>query len=264
MEPDRCPLEKQMNKTCIVAALSILGLTTAEAADFPVKVPAPVAAAPFSWTGFYVGALAGAGVLHDSGWTPAAQTVSVDRDGIGALAGGQFGYNYQMGMLVLGIEGEGFWSSLSDGANFSQSGTGFAYATGKISNHWDADIAGRFGLAFDRALIFGKAGWVTGGFNWNYTQAFNSFGSPPAPLTTPYMETANATLNGLLIGVGLEYAFASHWSTKFEYDYLGFQNQDVLFTRSGSGSGTPPFNTYKQTVSTNKNIFKIGVNYLFN
>ena len=35
-----------------------------------------------------------------------------DRHGIGGLAGGQIGCNYQTGMLVLGIEGEGFWSGM--------------------------------------------------------------------------------------------------------------------------------------------------------
>ncbi len=62
-------------------------------------------------------------------------------------------------------------------------------------------------------------------------------------LRSGYTETANATLGGILIGVGLEYAFAPHWSTRFEYDYLGFQNQDVLFTRAGGNLTPSPSNT---------------------
>jgi outer membrane immunogenic protein len=249
-----------MNKTWLVSALSILMIASAQAADFSVKAPEPPAA-PFSWTGFYVGGQAGGGVLHDTGWVPAAQQFSADRDGIGAIAGGQIGYNYQLGMLVLGVEGDGFWSSLSDKANFYLSQSNTSYATAQITNHWDADIAGRFGVAFDRALVYGKAGWVLGGFNWNYSAPVTGIGGAPLPT---YTENANATLGGILIGVGLEYAFAPHWSTKFEYDYLGFQSQDVLFTRAGGGlpTSTPIF--YRQSVSANKNIFKFGVNYLFN
>jgi outer membrane immunogenic protein len=217
--------------------------------------------APFSWTGFYIGGQAGAGVLHDSGWIPFAQQAFADRDGIGALAGGQIGYNYQLGMQVLGVEGEGFWSNLSDKANYYGLQSNLNYATAQITNHWDADIAGRFGLAFDRALVFGKAGWVWGGFNWNYTQQLTGLGG--VPLGT-YSETANATLGGILFGVGLEYAFAPHWSTKFEYDYLGFQTQDVAFMRAAAGVPTPPLGFYRESVSANKNIFKFGVNYLFN
>jgi hypothetical protein len=36
----------------------------------------------------------------------------VTGNGVGGLAGGQIGCNYQIGMLVLGIEGEGFWSGM--------------------------------------------------------------------------------------------------------------------------------------------------------
>jgi opacity protein-like surface antigen len=37
----------------------------------------------------------------------------------------------------------------------------------------------------------------------------------------------SATLDGLLIGLGLEYAFFNNWTAKFEYDYLGFDSKNV-------------------------------------
>jgi hypothetical protein len=85
----------------------------------------------------------------------------VDRHGIGGLAGGQIGCNYQTGMLVLGIEGEGFWSGMKVTRD-AFAGTTLV-TTGSIRNKCDYDVAGRIGVAFDRALVYGKAGWYGAG-----------------------------------------------------------------------------------------------------
>jgi outer membrane immunogenic protein len=252
-------------KSSVMTGLALLaGLATANAADLPVKAPVP-AAAPFSWTGFYVGGQVGGGVIFDAGWVVHGINFN-DRHGIGALAGGQVGANYQVGMLVLGIEGEGFWSGMRNTINFyspiTASIPNSLYATAHVTNRWDSAISGRFGVAIDRALVYGKAGWVWGGFDWDYTQSLNQFSLTPFP--TVYTENARATLDGLLIGIGLEYAFDNHWTAKFEYDYLGFSTKDVTFTTAGFTSLPPPRNTYIQTVSADKHLFKVGLNYLFN
>src|ERR1019366_5011001 len=126
-----------------VAVSAILGIGAASAADLPMKAWPPVAPA-FSWSGLYVGVNAGAGVLLDQGY----QNVFIaDRHGVGGLAGGQIGFNYQMGMLVVGIEGEGSWS----GMKVTQDqffGNSF-FSTASIKNKWDYDVAGRFGIAVD-------------------------------------------------------------------------------------------------------------------
>lgn len=124
-------------------------------------------------------------------------------------------------------------------------------STASIKNKWDWDIAGRFGLAFDRALVYGKAGWVAGRFDWFGADALNTFNT-----------RGSATLDGLLIGLGLEYAFTNNWTVKFEYDYLGFPSKDVNFTEVEVATGISA--PLIQNVSTNKNIFKVGFNYLFN
>jgi outer membrane immunogenic protein len=227
---------------------TMLGIGAASAADLAAKAMPYAAPAPFSWTGFYIGGSAGAGVLFDQGF--ANNITEADRHGIGALAGGQIGYNYQMGMLVLGIEGEGFWSGMK--VTQDQFGGNNLFGTAIIKNKWDYDIAGRFGLAIDHALIYGKAGWAAGNFGWNRTVTFD-------PTFNQYGST---TLNGLLIGLGLEYAFTNNWTAKFEYDYIGFGAKDVVFTTVCSTCTPPSTNT--QNVSANKNIFKVGFNYLFN
>jgi outer membrane immunogenic protein len=236
------------NSNLIVSALvavgAILGVGAAFAADLSGK--ALSAAAPaFSWTGCYVGVHAGAGVLHDQGYQQGAD----DRHGAGGLAGGQISCNYQTGRLVIGIEGEGFWSGMK--ITRDQFGGNTLFSTSTIKNKWDYDVAARFGVALDRALVYGKAGWAFGGFGWNY-----------ATVSGSNSNQGSVTLDGLLIGLGLEYAFASNWAAKFEYDYLGFGAKNVSFT-SYCAACVPTTSTVTQNVSADKHIFKLGLNYRF-
>jgi outer membrane immunogenic protein len=232
-----------------LAVSAILSVGTASAADIPMKA-APRVAPAFSWTGCYLGVHGGGGVLLDKGFNNLA---AADKHGIGALAGGQIGCNYQTGMLVLGIEGEGFWSGMEVKSESFFTNDPRPFETSSIRNKYDYDVAGRFGLAFDRALVYGKAGWVASRFDW-YSRTLNFCGNCQ---TT----TGSATLDGLLIGIGLEYAFLNNWTAKFEYDYLGFGAKNVNFTTVFT-NGTS-FNQL-QNVSADKHIFKVGVNYLFN
>ena len=111
--------------------------------------------------------------------------------------------------------------------------------------------------AIDRALVYGKAGWVVGRFDW-YAADVNC-----GNFCT--ITQGSATLDGLLIGVGLEYAFTNNWTTKFEYDYLGFGSKNVAFktTCVPPAFCGPSGVTTTQNVSADKHIFKVGLNYKF-
>jgi outer membrane immunogenic protein len=243
------------------AALAVSAVVcggAASAADMAVKARPYAAPVPvFSWTGCYVGVHGGAGVLLDQGFQSSGGGLPEDKHGIGGLAGGQIGCNYQTGMLVLGIEGEGFWSGMKVTSDqFGGINGNVLTSSASIKNRWDYDVAGRFGVAFDRALVYGKAGWVAGRFDWN-----------SATLNCTFVCTAtqgSTTLDGLLIGLGLEYAFFNSWTAKFEYDYLGFGSKNVLFTTTCSGIFCfSPISTNTQNVSADKHIFKVGLNYKF-
>ena len=246
--------------SAVVAVSAIVCAGAACAADLAAR-PMPYAApAPaFSWTGCYVGVHGGAGVLLDQGFQSGSSStlLLLDKHGAGGLAGGQIGCNYQTGMLVLGIEGEGFWSGMKVTSDqFGGINGSTLLSSTSIKNRWDYDVAGRFGVAFDRALVYGKAGWVAGRFDWNSAQVNCTFVCTATQ--------GSATLDGLLIGLGLEYAFFNNWTAKFEYDYLGFGSKNVLFTTTCSGifCGSP-ISTNTQSVSADKHIFKVGLNYKF-
>ncbi len=71
----------------------------------PTKAPvAPVYAAPFNWTGFYIGAHVGAG------WSTEEWIANHNLNGF--LGGAQIGYNWQSGWVVFGVEADASWADI--------------------------------------------------------------------------------------------------------------------------------------------------------
>ena len=187
-----------MRKTAITLAGTTaiglcLGISAGSAADMalPMKA-APVV--PFTWTGCYVGVQAGIGAQTDG----FANITSGEFDtfgnnganGLGAIAGGQIGCNYQISQLVVGIEGDGVSSGIQNTSTFANSdGEGFHLRT---RNLWDADVALRVGAAFDRLLVYGKGGVAWGGFDFRETP-----NSDPAPAPTQLTGAARCLASSL-------------------------------------------------------------------
>jgi outer membrane immunogenic protein len=243
-----------MKKLLASASFIVLGSATVLAADLPVrytKAPPPIMAPVFSWTGCYVGVHAGAGVMHDT-WT--------DENGTGGLAGGQLGCNYQDGNWVFGAEGEGYWSGIK--STFARSDSEGFRDIDTTKNKYDFSIAARAGIAFDRTLVYGKAGWVWGRFD--FFERDTSFCCSLTP-GVPFLETRTGsdTLNGLLLGVGIEHAITNNWTVKLEYNFLRYGSKEISFTNCDNDS-TPACSNFTNTVHADKQIFKIGANYLFN
>lgn len=196
---------------------------------------------PFCWTGFYVGANLGGAWIGGDFVDASGNTFSLGNSGF--VGGGQLGYNYQIGNVVLGAE----W--MFDGTSLnSPSGAGFGSTVRATANtNWLTTFAARFGWAADRWLVYGKAGagWV------------GSDVTIANPATGTSLTTSNDN-GGLLAGVGVEWIFAPNWTLKLEYDYLSLSNFSVT---------TPGVNVAADSFSgSNRNLqtLTVGVNYLFN
>jgi len=249
-----------MKKILLALSAMALGTTVAGAADLPPQTytKAPVAPAPvFSWTGFYIGANIGGAWAHNN-WTDTVLLTNFNNGNNGAfIAGGQIGGNYQIGSFVIGGEADVDWVS-------SHTGTGVVIPNGSTvaltdNSRWVSTVAARFGYAFEQFLFYGKAGggWVgSNGFNVTNLTTGNTFG---CTTLTGFTSCSN-TAGGWLVGAGAEWAFAPHWSLKFEYDYLGLGN------RTFTVPATAPFLVGDTFTSNNRNfqMFKVGVNYLWN
>jgi outer membrane immunogenic protein len=166
------------------------------------------------------------------------------------IGGGQIGGNYQFGNFVLGVEGDFDWAANNNNGNgIIVPNVGTVQVTS--NNRWISALAARFGVAFDRWLVYGKAGggWV---------------GNDGFTVTNVTTGTSITGLNsnsdsGWLLGGGVEWAFAPNWTTKVEYDYLGLNGR--TFTVPAT-SAFLPGDTFT-TGNRNVQMVKFGINYKF-
>ena len=132
-------MTKRWMRGAAAAALIVATAVTAQAADLPTwkEAPAPVfVPPPFTWTGFYVGLNAGGiwnsgsrsatlydpGITFLSGYFPGG----IGNNNSGFIGGGQAGYNWQTGALVLGVETD--FDGLSLGKTYNYASAPFAGA----------------------------------------------------------------------------------------------------------------------------------------
>ena len=234
-----------------LAASAILPLLTgvpAKAADMPVKTPSYRAPPPiaYSWTGIYFGGHLGAGWTTQE-WRAIDFVLGTLRFGSGTasgfLGGAQIGVNYQVDAMVFGIEADFSWADLSGETCF----TFLALVQCNSKADRFGTVAGRLGIAVDRALVYFKGGaaWVHDTHDLTIFQA--NFGQS---------STVSNNKWGWTAGAGVEYALTRNWSAKLEYDFMDFGTTRLSFDF--------PFNTIvttdiKQRIQT----VKFGWNYKF-
>ncbi|MDC7789605.1 outer membrane beta-barrel protein [Rhodoplanes sp. TEM] len=244
-------MKAKLLSSALVSSAALLALSgAASAADLaykarPMAPPVPA----FSWTGCYIGAHVGGASMNSSFADFEGGGYFGNNDnGVGAVAGGQLGCNYQMGMFVLGLEGEGYWSGVKQ--TFDYGYIGGLYST-ETKNKYNFDVAARIGVAFDRVLAYGKIGWVWGQFDFTSTYSSGGF-------TSSY--SGDTMLNGLLLGLGVEYALTNNWTVKAEYNYLNFGSDSMDLTYCSPGGC---LSGYTFSGSADMHVGKIGINYKF-
>jgi outer membrane immunogenic protein len=243
------------------------------AADLPVKaLPVPVPVGP--WTGFYIGANAGAAWLNSTTFTttPGGTLVSAPFDGslgwgeslsasthTAFTGGGQAGYNVQINNWVVGVETDLQYL----GARASAANTFVAVSTlnNSFSNNtqWFGTLRLRAGTTVVSPTLLL---YVTGGFAYGQEKLTGSITTTLGGETFPFGAT-NA-IAGYAVGGGGEWAIAPHWSIKAEYLFvqLGGSSQQVATTTLGPAALT----TDAMTLAVNRENFSIargGVNYKF-
>jgi opacity protein-like surface antigen len=208
------------------AALFLASVGIVHAADMVLKAPHDAPAAPYNWSGLYIGANIG------GAWTRDHLNIfgNAVSGGVTEFIGGvQAGYNVQAGHLLFGVEGD------FDGATFSHPALPIP-TPGSLRHKWIGTAAGRIGLVADRWLVYGKLG---GG--WVHNEV---------TINVPLSWSESHTNSGWLFGAGIEYGFKSHWTVKIEYNYL---------TQPDWTSATFP------TISLHRDVqmVKAGINYKF-
>ena len=244
-----------MRKYLSAFIIAIALPATALAADLPARpAPAPMmpVAVTYNWTGFYIGGNIGGAWRGNNGWTDSNFALAWNNDNSGAfIAGGQLGVNYQVNNFVFGVEWDFDWAANSDRGGIGTVVPGIGPVTITANDRWVSTLAARFGVAFDRMLIYAK-----GGGGWVGNSGVTISNAVGGAVTVG----GSNSNTGWLVGGGIEWAFAPNWSTKLEYDYLG------LSSRTFTVAGGAPFLAGDVFTTGNRNIsmVKLGVNYLFN
>jgi outer membrane immunogenic protein len=185
-----------------LAAMAI-ATTAAQADGMPPRSYA--GAAPFSWTGFYIGA-SGGYAWGESTWTDLGGLgANVKFDDLkGGIGGGQLGYNLQTGPWVLGVEG-----TITSGID--QTGIVLGTTLG-TDVRWMATAVGRVGYAWGRTMGYVKGGYATANIEITGNNGIATFSS-------------REQHNGWTIGGGWEYAFTKNLSLGVEYNYYDFGSE---------------------------------------
>ena len=216
------------------AALALLASSfSAQAADIPrpvYKGSAPVVAY-YNWTGFYVGINAGYG-FGKSDWSRCRRHSIKPK---GYLVGGTLGYNYQVGSIVYGLEGDFDWSDVKD------------------------SVACAPGCRPAKPATTGSPRSAAG----SATPSIAGCRTSPAaaPTATSRRPSARrswacvlrrpATSSAGPSARGLEYAFLGNWTAKIEYLYVDLGSFDT---------GPAPL---VNNVTFKENIVRAGLNYKF-
>jgi outer membrane immunogenic protein len=233
-----------MKKTLLAIALTAGFASAAAAADLPVKTRPMAAApyaAPYSWTGCYLGAGGGYGMFVQRHRTIDAAGVPVtagetDTGGKGWFGTVQVGCDYQVAdRWVIGAFADYNFSGIK--GNFQPTGlTGAGglgiYGEEKLSSSWAA--GGRIGYAVFPTLL----AYVSGG----YTEArFDGVAFSNLLNNVPtIVSMAPQTYKGWFIGTGYEYGldFLPGLFWKTEYRYASYSAERPAIT--GALAGTVP------------------------
>jgi outer membrane immunogenic protein len=256
-----------------VAAIAAFGFADCAQATPP---------APFSWTGFYVGATAGfartkadvnldtvngALPLYFTSQIPGLNAIgSPSISGWNAIFGGKLGYNQQWGSFVLGLEGD------ISSFRFNQSGmtTGNPFdivlppATPNVANfntsvstRWLATVRPRLGYAVDQTLFYATAGLAFAKVDFSNTYQ----GHSPLGAGDEFEATsASQTKTGWAAGAGIDYALAPNWIVSVEYLHadLGTIAASGLLTTGDANTATMNFST-----KVRSDLARGGISYKF-
>jgi outer membrane immunogenic protein len=230
-------------KKILLATVAIIGLSTvAQAADLPRRMaptaPQPIFSPVYNWSGFYAGVQVGYAWGDDKTvefgtltGVPTGLSLGYSPDGI--VGGVHAGANYQMGMFVLGVEGDIEASGISGGTrNLLLRGNDFDVA-------WQGSIRARAGVAFDRVLVYATGGVAYADMEHTYVNGLIA-------------EKASGGEWGYTVGAGVEYAFTQNLTARVEYRYTAFDkvtNASVVSFPGFSYTQEPEFQTVRGGLS---------------
>lgn len=246
-------------RTLLLAVALLLALP-AFGADLSSEAAIPLPA--FTWAGFYIGANIG-GALTPA--NPRLHAIGFPSSGFDLVPGGgpkasftgglQAGYNFQVGPYVMGFETDfGYLGNCRSGTfaappAYELIGVGVYGLSGGCSSYFGT-VRGRFGVAFDRVLLYATAGLAFGGDR----NAGSIRYTPPGPVQSFDAGPSDSTGVKHVLGAGLEYALTDHWLARVEYLYANLGRPEQIF-------GDPAGRAYSTGQVNANHVFRLGLSY---
>jgi len=239
---------------------------------------AEISSGPSAWSGFHAGINGGwidnggrignaATDTGNSGFLPlmgiGILPASLSLGGSGFVGGGQIGYDWMTGPVVLGLEADFDKTGLDDETVISGPPQTSLRAIYHRKLDWLATFRGRIGMTMAPALLL----YGTGGVAMGRTTIGASFFCPtcrPDPATEP--ATSDSSVNtsmGWTAGFGAEWKFAQRWSVKAEYLHVDLGRHGSFLTYTYPGAGITRVSTLLSTVRDQEDLVRFGLNYRF-
>ena len=208
----------------------------------------PTARYAYDWSGIYLGSDGGFGWETAKGTltnATGAPLTSYNYRVSGPLAGLFVGGNYQLNRVVLGAEADWQWSNLiGNNQTLAPLGAAGAFPAGPFTISTTvkdyASVRGRLGLAFDRFLAFGTAGWAWG----NPSTSYALVGAAP-------FVNQGGRATGWTAGVGVDYAFTDSVFGRIEYRYTSLATTGFvsIATNSAEALNRVPINDLRAGIA---------------
>ena len=241
-----------MQKFLIAAAL-VATTASAQAADLSAKIAfkkVPVAATAYNWTGFYAGVNLGLAVggegrsgLDVLGLGGSFETFNLAS--LGAVGGGQAGYNYQFGNWVIGAEADIQGIGNDNHSNCIFTCNALTGSVLKQDMTWFGTVRGRVGYASGPILNYVTGGFAYGGVKVSDTERFGGVSAGTFAV--------EQTKTGFALGSGIEAAVGGNWTAKIEYLYVDLGSINQAFVLGGI--------PHVLGTEVRQSIFRAGVNY---
>ncbi|WID97099.1 caspase family protein [Bosea vestrisii] len=186
---------------------------------------------------------------------PAAVPRSLTPDGAGAVGGAQFGFNYQIGAVVIGAESD--LSATRLGGSQSVSANPGTQFTTRSSNELSmlGTVRARAGVVLGDFLVYG-----TGGYAYGLVEQKGSILPDNLQTTSAASGSRSGIFHGWALGGGVEYAIAPRMTIRLDYTHYELGQKQMLLQ---DFTGLAPGQYATMRMRTAGDIVKAGFNFGF-
>lgn len=245
------------------------------AATAGCMIATPALAEDGDWTGAYVGVNVGytaaksdSATALSGAWTTESAALQADVTNNWARGqslddvnfGGQIGYNFQTGGAVLGLEAE--ISALSGDkvetrgpiATAPFPALSYTY-TNRVDPKYMVALKAKAGAAMGNTLFYVEGGWAFTKADLGADILSNGGYSKSGRLSK--------TMDGFIVGGGIEHKFGSNISARLSYDYTDQGSESYVNAYNAGSTFVTPAYTETMTQDLRLHLVRVGINFHF-